>query len=125
MIGSSYCKFRIFSPEARSSPEPCCVMAKIGTRALLFFLMIVLSAATLVTGIVLFLWPSGPRSGQFPFLGLVKHEWSDWHTWLSLAAGATIVAHIILNRRCAYLYSKCVVRGTTRYLEEAVTNTER
>lgn len=78
-----------------------------------------LAAATLATGIVPFLWPSGPRSGRTPFLGLVKDEWSDLHTWISLAAGAVIIAHIALNRRCLSLYSRCVVNDTTRSLQVA------
>lgn len=87
--------------------------------------MIVLSVASLVTGLVLFAWQPGPRSGREAFLGLVKHEWSDWHTWLSVGAGLTIVAHMILNRKCIALYSKCVINDTTAYLEEALTSADR
>jgi hypothetical protein len=79
-------------------------MSKIGVRATLFYLMLVLGLLTLVTGLVLYVWPHGPRSGQLLFLGLNKSGWSEWHTYITLVAIVLIALHLLENRKCVDVY---------------------
>ena len=86
-------------------------MARLTTRAAIFYLMVASSIVTLVTGIILYLWPHGQRSGQLLFLEANKLAWSEWHTYVSLFALAVIIIHLIINRKLIKLYSKWVAEG--------------
>jgi membrane associated rhomboid family serine protease len=53
------------------------------------------------TGLLLaFRLPPGSRGGRgLSAWGLSRHEWGDWHTWLSYAFLALIFAHLALHWR--------------------------
>ena len=79
-------------------------MSRITVRVTLFYSMLLLGVLTLVTGFILYLWPSGPRSGQLFFLGLNKGGWGEWHTYITLVAIALIALHLLENRKCVDVY---------------------
>lgn len=44
--------------------------------------------------------PPGSRGGQgLQALGMGRHEWGDWHTWISYAFIALILVHLALHWR--------------------------
>lgn len=86
-------------------------MTDLRLRATLFFSMTILLLLSVITGFAPYLWPHGPRSGQFLFFGLTKDMWIDLHTYLSILAVAVMVMHIILNRRFVKIYHKLTVKG--------------
>ncbi len=52
------------------------------------------------TGLLLaFRMPGGGGGGRLTALGLTRHEWGDWHTWLSYAFLALIAIHLALHWR--------------------------
>lgn len=58
-----------------------------------------LPGVVIVSGLVLWAAPNGPRSGRQELLfGLAKREWGDVHLWLSLAALAVTAVHVVVNR---------------------------
>jgi len=60
-------------------------------------LIAVWSVATL-TGVLLYVAPDGRRSGQKTLLlGLTKTNWADIHWWVSLAAVAVTVVHVVVD----------------------------
>lgn len=69
----------------------------------MFLISIFFGTLSLVTGVVLYLWPK-PRAGWYEFLGLSKANWSDLHTYFSLIALVAILVHLIVNRRSIKLY---------------------
>ncbi|MCS7117095.1 MAG: DUF4405 domain-containing protein [Nitrososphaerota archaeon] len=81
-------------------------------RAWLFYLMTTLSLISLVTGIFLYLWPHGPRSGRLLFLGFDRFTWSEWHTYASLLALIIVIIHIIFNRRLVKQYIKWTIESS-------------
>lgn len=51
------------------------------------------------TGLLLaFRMPPG-SGGRVSALGLTRHEWGDWHTWLSYAFLALIAVHLAMHWR--------------------------
>jgi hypothetical protein len=81
-------------------------MSRITFRTSLFYSMLSLGLLTLITGLILYLWPHGPRSGQLIFLGLNKSGWGTWHTYITLIAIALIGVHLLENRKCVDIYVK-------------------
>jgi cytochrome b subunit of formate dehydrogenase len=79
-------------------------MNRLTVRKTLFYIMVFLGIIMLFTGVVLYLWPHGPQSGRMLFLGATKGTWSDWHTYLSLAAAGIIIVHLIENVACVRRY---------------------
>ncbi len=52
------------------------------------------------TGLLLaFRMPGGGGGGRLTALGLTRHEWGDWHTWLSYAFLALTAIHLALHWR--------------------------
>lgn len=79
---------------------------KITLRAVLFYLMVILGLAVLITGLILYLWPRGPQSGRLEFLSLRKDDWRDFHMQLSIFLTITLVIHLLENRNCVKMYVK-------------------
>lgn len=79
-------------------------MSRLTLRVALFYLMVILGLASLVTGLLLFFWPHGPRAGRIPLLGLTKGAWIDIHTYVSLLLIPVAVIHLLENRGCVSLY---------------------
>jgi Domain of unknown function (DUF4405) len=70
------------------------------SRAVIAIAMMVTWSLVTVSGFLLWIAPSGPRSGyQLLFLGLTKREWGDLHLWFSLVALAVTLLHIIIDWR--------------------------
>lgn len=66
------------------------------------FLVITLS------GILLFIAPSGRGANPWTFLGLSKHQWNDLHVCMSAVFVAASIFHICLNLKplCRYFVDK-------------------
>ncbi|MEM1708583.1 MAG: DUF4405 domain-containing protein [Nitrososphaerota archaeon] len=77
-------------------------------RVVIFFSAVALGLVSLFTGLVLYFWPHGPRSGQLIIMGLNKTGWSDLHVYFSMLALLVIVVHLILNWKSIKLYVKCL-----------------
>ena len=85
------------------------VKVKIYARAVVALLLITTWGLVALSGLVLWLAPSGPRSGrQSLLLGLTKSEWSEVHFWIAVAAFVVTVVHIIIDWKA--------LRGVVRYL---------
>jgi len=73
-------------------------VSKAYTRSLTAVSMLVLWGLSALSGFLLWLAPSGPRSGRMLlFLGLTKREWGDWHFWFSILAIAVTVVHLVID----------------------------
>jgi hypothetical protein len=82
---------------------------KIYARAITAILLIITWVLIVLSGIVLYLAPSGFRSGrQELWLGLTKSAWDDIHFWIGVATVVVIVFHIIIDWKA--------MRGVIRYL---------
>ena len=66
-------------------------------RAVIASALIVLWAISALTGFLLYVAPTGPRSGRLILLFLTKTEWGDVHFWISIAAGIATVIHVIID----------------------------
>lgn len=78
-------------------------------RAVLDIVLFAQWSLVLVSGVVLWTAPGGPRSGRRELLfGLAKREWADLHTWFSLAAVTITVAHVALNWRLLRSALRCL-----------------
>ena len=84
-------------------------------RAVVAVLLIVVWSLAAFSGILLWLAPVGPRAGQaLLLLGLTKRAWGDLHFWVSMAALAVTVVHIVVDWRalCGCIrYLTSVQRG--------------
>lgn len=79
-----------------------------GARIAIFFSAMFLGLVSLFTGLVLYFWPHGPRSGQLIFMGLNKAGWSDLHVYSSMLTLVVLIVHLVLNWRSIKLYVKCL-----------------
>lgn len=59
--------------------------------------MIVLWAVVALTGFLLEFAPSGQRSGHLVIFQLTKTQWGDIHFWMSIAAGALTIIHLMVD----------------------------
>ena len=76
------------------------IKVKIYARAVIAIILITVWSVTGLTGLLLWLAPSGQRSGQIPLLfELTKEGWGDIHFWLSISALIVTIVHIILDWR--------------------------
>ena len=65
--------------------------------------MMVIWSLVTVSGFLLWIAPSGPRSGyRLLFLGLTKREWGDLHLWFSLIALGVTLLHVVIDWRGMY-----------------------
>ncbi|MDI3497881.1 DUF4405 domain-containing protein [Archaeoglobus sp.] len=85
-------------------------LAKI-RRLVLFYFMVLSGVIIAFTGILLYLWPHGPKSGQLVILGFQKSFWQDVHTYAAIFGVVAILLHLIENRRCVKLYVRETLRG--------------
>ena len=85
------------------------IKIKIYARAVVALLLITAWSLVALSGLVLWLAPSGSRSGrQLLLLGLTKGEWSDVHFWIAVATFVVTAVHIIIDWKA--------LRGVVRYL---------
>ena len=88
------------------------IRVKIYTRAVVAIMLIITWRLMALTGLLLWLAPSGPRSGrQLLLLGLTKEGWGDIHFWIAVATLVVTLAHIIIDWKA--------LRGVIRYLTSA------
>jgi len=65
-----------------------------------------------VSGFILYLAPEGQRSGRAILLfGLAKHQWAEFHTWLSFLALGFIILHIIIDWKILAAVIRYLVKG--------------
>ncbi len=82
---------------------------KLYLRAVTAILLLVTWGLITLSGILIYLAPTGQRSGQATlFLGLSKSTWNDIHFWLGVATVAVTVIHIIIDWKALF--------GLIRYL---------
>ena len=82
---------------------------KLYLRSLVGMAMIVLWSVAGLTGLLLWLAPTGQRSGRIPLLfGLTKSSWGDFHFWFSILAGLVAVLHLTIDWKA--------LRACVRYL---------
>lgn len=79
---------------------------RITFRAVLFYLMVILGLAALITGMILYVWPRGPQSGKLEFLSLRKDDWRDLHMQISIFLTLVLAIHLLENRHCVKTYVK-------------------
>jgi hypothetical protein len=73
------------------------------SRAVIAIAMMVIWSLVTVSGFLLWIAPSGPRSGyRLLFLGLTKREWGDLHLWFSLIALGVTLLHVVIDWRGMY-----------------------
>jgi len=77
-------------------------------RSIIAISMITVWSAMVITGFLLYVAPTGPRSGRLPILFLTKGQWGDLHFWIGLAAISITVIHIVIDWKA--------LRGCVRYL---------
>ena len=101
---------------AKASPTPMPKSRRAHTRGqarlrgFIAISMIVLWAVVALTGFLLEIAPSGQRSGHLVIFQLTKTQWGDIHFWMSIAAGALTIIHLMVDwkalKACArYLLS--------------------
>ena len=85
------------------------IKVKVYTRAVVAILLITVWSLVALSGLVLWLAPSGQRAGrQILRLGLTKSEWGDIHFWIAVAVMIVTLVHIIIDWKA--------LRGVVRYL---------
>jgi hypothetical protein len=93
------------------------IKVKIYARAVTAIILITTWALVTLSGILLYLAPSGFRSGRQPLLlGFTKSMWNDIHFWIGVAAVVAIVIHMIIDWKA--------LRGVIRYLTSVHRNPE-
>lgn len=66
------------------------------------------------SGFILYLAPEGQRLGRTTlFLGLTKHNWSEFHTWMSFIALGITILHVILDWKILVALIKYLLKGNT------------
>ena len=93
------------------------IKIKVYARAIVAIVLIIVWVLVALTGLLLWLAPSGQRSGQqLLLMDLTKSEWGDIHFWVSVAALCVTVIHLIIDWRA--------LRGCVRYLTSVHRGTE-
>jgi len=73
-------------------------------RIMIFVLALILGILSLLTGLILYLWPHGPRAGQLMIFGMTKSSWGELHALFSLLSLFIIVVHLVVNRKSIMFY---------------------
>ena len=82
---------------------------KARSRAIIALMLLVLWGLALFTGLIFVVVPSGPHSGLIQVLGLPKTQWGDIHLWVSLAASAVTVVHVVIDWKALKACSRFLV----------------
>ena len=82
-------------------------------RGLISICLLISWGLSALSGFVLYLAPEGQRSGRaILLLGLTKHGWSEFHTWLSFLALGVTILHLIIDWKILVAIVKYLVKGT-------------
>ena len=85
------------------------IRVKIYARAVVAIMLIIVWSLLALTGLLLWLAPSGQGAGKrVLLLELTKSEWGDIHFWFAVATVVVTVAHMIIDWKA--------LRGVIRYL---------
>lgn len=78
------------------------------------YLLFLFGSFMVGTGLLLaFRLPPGSRGGRgLSLLGMSRHEWGDWHLWVSYAVIVLTILHLVYNR--AWLEKIASARKTWR-----------
>jgi cytochrome b subunit of formate dehydrogenase len=88
------------------------IKVKVYSRAIVAIILITAWSLVTLSGLVLWLAPSGTRSGrQLLLLGLTKSEWNDVHFWIAVIAILVTIVHIVIDWKA--------LRGVIRYMVSA------
>ena len=88
------------------------INVKVYTRAVVAIMLFTVWTLVGLTGLLLWLAPSGSGSGKEALLfELTKSEWGEVHFWFSVATLAVTVVHLIIDWKA--------LRGVLRYLTSA------
>ncbi len=81
-------------------------------RGLISLGLLIFWGISALSGFILYLAPSGPRSGRaiLPF-DFTKQEWSTVHTWVSFLALGITLLHIIVDWQILVAVIKYLVKG--------------
>ena len=91
------------------------IKVKVYARAVVAILLISVWSLVGLTGLLLWLAPSGRRSGQTELLfGLTKADWGDVHFWIAVATVVVTLIHVVIDWRA--------LRGVIRYMASAHRN---
>jgi hypothetical protein len=72
--------------------------SRLSIRAGIGITLITVWSVATFTGVLLYVAPTGRRSGRDDILlGLTKSTWGDIHWWVSLAAVAVTIVHVIVD----------------------------
>ncbi|MEW6405231.1 MAG: DUF4405 domain-containing protein [Chloroflexota bacterium] len=71
--------------------------AQVRMRGLIAVSMLALWSVVTATGFLLYFTSGGPRTGRLVTLFLTKQQWGDLHFWMSIAAEAMTLIHLIVN----------------------------
>ena len=85
------------------------VNAKVYARAIISMMLIIVWVLVAVSGVILWVAPTGSRSGQALLLfELTKNDWKEIHLWVAVATLVVTIVHIIIDWKA--------LRGVIRYL---------
>lgn len=92
----------------RRRPKPV-----VYARSITAMLLILTWTVSGISGIVLWLAPSGRGSGELELLlGLTKSAWGDVHWYLSIAATVVTAGHLLIDRKGLTAAVRLLVRGS-------------
>jgi hypothetical protein len=66
-------------------------------RAVIASALIIFWAISALSGFLLYIAPTGPRSGRLTLLFFTKTGWKDIHFWISVIAIVITVIHVIID----------------------------
>lgn len=79
-------------------------MSTVHLRIAVFLLLLVLGAFTILSGLILYFAPRGPRSGYY----YGKETWRQVHMLSAFVTVAVLIFHLLLNRGAIKSYYNIV-----------------
>ncbi|MEM4496723.1 MAG: DUF4405 domain-containing protein [Archaeoglobaceae archaeon] len=74
-------------------------MLRLKLRGVVALLMLFLWTVVAISGYLIYISPSGPRSGKTIIFLFTKSEWIDVHFYTAILAGLITIVHIIIDYR--------------------------
>jgi hypothetical protein len=118
--GSFHSFFRILPEKgAIMKPQPVAkpftptrrVSGQVRLRGFIALSMIALWMIVGLTGFLLEFAPSGQRSGHLAIFLLTKTQWGDIHFWMSIAAGALTIIHLMVDWKALKACARYLISG--------------
>jgi len=74
------------------------INTKLYARAIIAIMLITSWSLLSLSGLVIWLAPTGRRSGQIELLlNLTKQEWGDIHFWIAIATIVITIVHVVID----------------------------